>query len=153
MPNCLNACLCSYIALHLFILSYLSGISLLIPVSYQVFEVAQSKLGIPALLDAKDMVSTEVPDRLSIITYLSHYYHCFNKKSHASLKTPCVAECSSHSKKQPDSLGGLQPAKSRAEERFNRGRPCSICASCTKHVHLVQRHLTEGKLYHRSCFR
>ncbi|XP_038844545.1 LOW QUALITY PROTEIN: MICAL-like protein 1 [Salvelinus namaycush] len=121
-----------------------------------VFEVAQSKLSIPALLDAKDMVSTEVPDRLSVITYLSHYYHCFNKKSHASpdsLKTPCVAECSSHSKTQPDSLGGLQPAKSRTEERSNSGRPCSICASCTKHVHLVQRHLTGGKLYHRSCFR
>ncbi|XP_029618849.1 MICAL-like protein 1 isoform X3 [Salmo trutta] len=120
------------------------------------FEVAQSKLGIPALLDAKDMVSTEVPDRLSIITYLSHYYHCFNKKSHAgpaSLKTPYVAECSSHSKTQPDSLGGLQPAKSRTEERSNSGRPCSICASCTEHVHLVQRHVTEGKLYHRSCFR
>ncbi|CDQ75115.1 unnamed protein product [Oncorhynchus mykiss] len=120
------------------------------------FEVAQSKLGIPALLDAKDMVSTEVPDRLSVITYLSHYHHCFNKKSHAgpaSLKTPYVAECSSHSQTQPDSLGGLQPAKSRTEERSNSGRPCSVCASCMKHVHLVQRHVTEGKLYHRSCFR
>ncbi|XP_014048728.2 MICAL-like protein 1 isoform X2 [Salmo salar] len=120
------------------------------------FEVAQSKLGIPELLDAKDMVSTELPDRLSVITYLSHYYHCFNKKSHASpasLKTPCVAQCSSHSKTQPDSLGSLQPAKSRTEERSNSGRPCSICTSCTKHVHLVQRHVTEGKLYHRSCFR
>ncbi|XP_019906227.2 MICAL-like protein 1 isoform X2 [Esox lucius] len=120
------------------------------------FEVAESKLGIPALLDATDMVSTEVPDRLSIITYLSHYYYYFNKKSHdfqASLKTSSAAESFCHSNPQPDCPGGLKPSKSRTGERSKKGSACSVCASCSKHVHLVQRHLAEGNSTTTAAFR
>ncbi|KAG5853945.1 hypothetical protein ANANG_G00032210 [Anguilla anguilla] len=127
------------------------------------FETAESELGIPALLDPEDMVSMKVPDRLSVITYVSQYYNYFTNKSHAN--PPCMKRPSGTGHTEPavkrpvvldDERAGearSAPAPTGADDQSKRGTLSSTCAACQKHVHLVQRFLVDGKLYHRNCFR
>ncbi|XP_055762751.1 MICAL-like protein 2 [Salvelinus fontinalis] len=153
------------------------------------FRVAEDELGIPALLDAEDMVALKIPDRLSILTYVSQYYNYFHGKSPiggmAGIKRPAEAstEEGPSGKKNQAVVSKVFPASSPSKsatenrppsssspksstrpdraaqkdvlsERSNKtGTLSSKCSVCNKHVHLVQRHLVDGRLYHRSCAR
>uniref|UniRef100_A0A4W6BPN3 MICAL-like 1a n=1 Tax=Lates calcarifer TaxID=8187 RepID=A0A4W6BPN3_LATCA len=109
------------------------------------FEVAETQLGIPALLDPEDMVSMKVPDRLSIITYVSQYYNFFNNKSQGWCTKFSWILLTVPSKPAQTDVAAFAAVK--------RNTLSSTCAACQKHVHLVQRFLVDGKLYHRNCFR
>ncbi|XP_030278243.1 MICAL-like protein 2 isoform X2 [Sparus aurata] len=150
------------------------------------FKVAEEELGIPALLDAEDMVALRVPDRLSILTYVSQYYNYFHGRNPiggmAGIKRPAEEPTGEPpgKKNQPVTAKVFPPSKPARENSpppsSNITRPApspkqsrnvkqdvlvekskqtgtlsSKCASCDKHVHLVQRQLLDGKLYHRSC--
>ncbi|XP_032419551.1 MICAL-like protein 2 [Xiphophorus hellerii] len=151
------------------------------------FKVAEEQLGIPALLDAEDMVALRVPDRLSILTYVSQYYNYFHGRSPiggmAGIKRPAEGadDEPSGKKNQPVAakvFPGSKPSRENSPprsdnvtkpspspkqirnstqehhvEKSQAGTLSNKCVSCNKHVHLVQRHLVEGKLYHRNCAR
>ncbi|XP_013885200.1 MICAL-like protein 1, partial [Austrofundulus limnaeus] len=114
------------------------------------FEVAETKLGIPALLDPKDLVSAKVPDCLSVIAYISQFYYSFYRKPCAFLSK----QRSSHILKSNETSDGLRSFKSSIDLETSREHfPQARCDSCSQPVHLIQRRLSGGKLYHRSCFR
>ncbi|XP_076584484.1 protein-methionine sulfoxide oxidase mical2b isoform X2 [Chaetodon auriga] len=150
------------------------------------FKVAEEELGIPALLDAEDMVALKIPDRLSILTYVSQYYNYFHGRSPiggmGGIKRPAEgpAEEAPGKKNQPVAskvFPSSKPARENSpppssnitrpppspkqtrnatqdvlvEKSRQTGTLSNKCVSCNKHVHLVQRHLVDGKLYHRSC--
>uniref|UniRef100_A0A8D2ZX21 Mical-like 2a n=1 Tax=Scophthalmus maximus TaxID=52904 RepID=A0A8D2ZX21_SCOMX len=133
------------------------------------FQVAEEELGIPALLDAEDMVALRVPDRLSILTYVSQYHNYFKgRQPMGGVKRPAEG-----SKEEPSEKKNLPvvaktfvsktPIENRspssrtktvlAENANKSGTLNSKCVACKSHVHLVQRHFVDGKLYHRSCFK
>nr|DBA19447.1 TPA: hypothetical protein GDO54_015284 [Pyxicephalus adspersus] len=142
------------------------------------FTVAEEKLGIPALLDAEDMVKLRVPDRLSILTYVSQYYNYFHGRSPIggmgavkrpppeTIEEPAGKKTTNHVPTSPQ-----PPAPSKTTQRSTtevtenapvragireinvNSSVSSNCSICGKHVHLVQRHMADGKLYHRNCFR
>lgn len=110
------------------------------------FELAEAKLGIPMLLDAKEVLSE--PDRLAVITYVSQFYFLFSKKSIdlASLQSSCVDISSQKTK----SLTHLESA---GADSLSATKPRVACHGCFKPVHLIQRRVVDGKIYHRKCFR
>ncbi|GAB1299576.1 MICAL-like protein 1 [Apodemus speciosus] len=126
------------------------------------FEVAEKELGIPALLDPNDMVSMSVPDCLSIMTYVSQYYNHFTSSGQGTAASPPKPGKDPAPPSPTSTSPAVQPGEEAQgddlspdslSEQGKQQPPSSACAACGQRVHLVQRHLVEGRLYHRHCFR
>ncbi|KAL4240776.1 MICAL-like [Mactra antiquata] len=122
------------------------------------FEVAEKQLNIPAFLEAADMVAIRVPDKLSVVTYVSQYYNYFHNKP--QLGGPGVNKFNPSNKKVDNVVKqeskSLTPVTTNSTPQAKKDRQDSIgdrCLMCHERVYLLERHIENGKLYHRSCFR
>ncbi|KAK7068229.1 hypothetical protein SK128_026294 [Halocaridina rubra] len=130
------------------------------------FRVAEQQLGIPALLDAEDMVDCDIPDRLSVLTYVSQFYQVF---SNLGLTSPKRVVTKSSPPSTP--AGGVNKTKAsltppppqpktkteiKTDKVLVGGRSRrEVCVGCQNPVFLAERLLvgSPGQLMHRTCFR
>ncbi|XP_025203233.1 MICAL-like protein 2 [Melanaphis sacchari] len=109
------------------------------------FRVAENHLGIPALLDPEDMVCVEIPDRLSILTYLSQFYQTFSSQATTPVKTSPESPTTVERPRTNTGSGQNAPTKL--------GAGVGGCRVCNQSVFLAQRLLISGHLFHRTCFK
>ncbi|KAG8138160.1 hypothetical protein E2320_004086 [Naja naja] len=113
-------------------------------------------------LSKENVYENNLPDCLSIMTYVSQYYNHFKNPTQARvgmpMKHPAVASSPTLPAHKPlpvletTSTSQDSVTESLADDSSHTSLS-SPCAACQQHVHLVQRYLAEGKLYHRQCFR
>ncbi|XP_040580559.1 MICAL-like protein 2 [Lepeophtheirus salmonis] len=68
------------------------------------YRIAEETLGIPSLLDPQDMVDTETPDKFSVVTYVSQFYHLFKDEDGSRSPNVSLTNLSRNSESENDSV-------------------------------------------------
>lgn len=110
------------------------------------FQVAEQHLGVPSLLDPRDMVECELLDRLSILTYLSQYFQAFHSQS-VQTRVRRIGSIS----KSPSANSDLSEGGKRQAPMI--GRHSDPCRVCSKSVFILERLNVGGRILHRTCFK
>ncbi|XP_066910594.1 F-actin-monooxygenase MICAL3-like [Clytia hemisphaerica] len=118
------------------------------------FRIAEDELDIPALLDVEDMVNMKVPDKLSIMTYVSQYYNYFKDKVPGEIE---IKKYGSKKRTLAKDKHEVIPNK-KSNDKSKQGTKMSsqksnVCCLCEKKVFLMERLTVESKLFHRICFK
>uniref|UniRef100_A0A3B4AXG7 Uncharacterized protein n=1 Tax=Periophthalmus magnuspinnatus TaxID=409849 RepID=A0A3B4AXG7_9GOBI len=131
-------------------------------------ELAETKLGVFMLLDPGEMASAPEPDGLAVITCVFQFYFLFNRKSigtsvyyfhllcksKASFKRSCfIAACFAAGLRHNTLFQSLTHLESTGKYFSSDTKPRVSCDLCFEPVHLIQRRVVDGKVYHRKCFR
>ncbi|KOX75385.1 MICAL-like protein 2 [Melipona quadrifasciata] len=124
------------------------------------FRIAEQHLGIPALLDAEDMASCSVPDRLSILTYLSQFYQTFSGSSPARLAVSRTSEtveilelCDVDNVNTFIDLDLTYNFFYRIEATCLGSMRKDHCVVCGLPIFLAEKLVLAHVAYHRTCFR
>ncbi|XP_038018527.1 F-actin-monooxygenase MICAL1 isoform X2 [Motacilla alba alba] len=135
-------------------------------------DIAEQELGIQPVLSSAEMATLTEPDRLDLITYLSHFYQIFGTSPEAEVSKKPVSPCGTrgailflsklqksrnlaHKRIQDGIQKDSEAKRSRRDTeppRDRTGENSDACYFCGRRVYIVERASAEGRFFHRGCF-
>jgi len=76
------------------------------------YRLADEDLGIPSLLDPEDFLDTEIPDKFSIVTYVSQFYHLLKDEDNSKSPSMSMLSIRKISPGDSDMSGSESPVQS-----------------------------------------